>query len=423
MRICLLLIPLLGLSACAPSLQQRDMDSEIANEVASTRAIDTHAHPVAVVSEGQKDSEFDALPVEMMEPYDTPPLRVRADNPEFEGASRALFGKPEEKRNAMRAKGDSYPDWVLDKLGIEIMFANRVAMGRGLDPARFKWVPFADALMYPLNNESLGRHDPDRKAFFGAEQKLLVRYLGGQAMPATLDGYIEFVSSTLDGWKKQGAVAAKFEMSYLRSFDIGNPDKTDAERVYAKYVKSGVPADAEYKTLQDYIFRQMALECGRIVMPVHLHSSAGAGRYFDVPGGNPMLLVPVMLDPAMRKTNFVLVHGGWPYTREVTALLDKPNIYVDYSMQTMLLNRRDVAETLRRWLEYAPEKVMFATDASPFGGGISWEETGYVSAMTAREALGLALTGMLRDKDISKDRAVQLAHMVLHDNAKKLYGL
>ena len=36
-----------------------------------------------VVNEGEKDTEFDALPVEMMEPYDSAPVRARPDNPEF----------------------------------------------------------------------------------------------------------------------------------------------------------------------------------------------------------------------------------------------------------------------------------------------------------------------------------------------------
>jgi predicted TIM-barrel fold metal-dependent hydrolase len=167
----------------------------------------------------------------------------------------------------------------------------------------------------------------------------------------------------------------------------------------------------------------MAAECGRLGLLVHLHSSAGAGRNFDVAGVNPMLLVPVMLDPAMRRTNFVLVHGSWPFTREVTALLDKPNVYLDFSFQSYVLYPRALSEILRGWLEFAPEKVLYATDASPFTDALSWEETGWLSNSSAREALGLALTGMLRDGEISRDRALQLAHMVLRDNARKLYAL
>ena len=42
--------------------------------------------------------------------------------------------------------------------------------------------------------------------------------------------------------------------------------------------------------------------------------------------------------------------------------------------------------------------------------------------MSRREALGLALTGMVRDNEITSARAVELARMVLRENARKLYG-
>ena len=42
---------------------------------------------------------------------------------------------------------------------------------------------------------------------------------------------------------------------------------------------------------------------------------------------------------------------------------------------------------------------------------------------TAREALAIALTGMLRDGDITRGRASELARMVLRENALRLYGL
>ncbi len=399
-------------------------DPQLKAEIDSIKAIDNHAHPMRLVNSGEKDTEYDALPVEMMEAYDTVPLRLRPTNPEYEAASRKLFSGG--KARAMQEKGDGYSAWVLDQLGIDIMFANRVGMGRGLSPARFKWVPYGDALMYPANNESLGKHDPDRKAFFTAEEKLLRRYLneaGVSGMPNTLDDYLRFVSSTLERWKKTAAVAVKLEMAYLRPLDVGNPEKASADRLYAQYSRSGVPSDADYKALQDFIFRHIAAECGRLGMPLHFHSSAGAGRYFDVAGVNPALLIPVITDPAFRKTNFVFVHGSWPYTKELAALLDKPNVYADFSAQTFLLYPRALSEVLRDWLEYGPEKVMFGTDASPITDAVNWEETGLVSADTGRAALAMALTGMLRDGEITRDRAGELARMVMRENARRLYRL
>jgi uncharacterized protein len=225
------------------------------------------------------------------------------------------------------------------------------------------------------------------------------------------------VRPTLELQRSAGAVAEKFEMAYLRTLDVGNPAKADAEKVYAT-------GAGDYKILQDYIFRFIATECGRLGMAVHLHAAAGGGGYFNVAGGNPMLLEPLFNDPALRKTNFVMLHGGWPFGRQVTALLTKPNAYLDFSEQTTMLYPREVAESIRAWLEYVPEQVLFATDAYPFDPPkVGWEEAGYVANKNGREALGIALTGMVEDGEITRDRAIELARMVMRDNARKLYGL
>jgi predicted TIM-barrel fold metal-dependent hydrolase len=204
-------------------------------------------------------------------------------------------------------------------------------------------------------------------------------------------------------------------MAYLRPLDISNPSKAQAEAAWS--------GRGDYKALQDYILRFIATECGRLGMAVHFHSNAGAGSYFNVAGGNPVLIEPLLDDPALRKTNFVFLHGGWPYTRELAALLTKPNAYVDFSNQDLNNYPTAVAQVIREWIEFVPEKVLFATDAYPYSSDLGWEESGYIAAKTGREALGLALTGMLRDGEISPPRASELARMVMRDNARALYRL
>jgi hypothetical protein len=46
-----------------------------------------------------------------------------------------------------------------------------------------------------------------------------------------------------------------------------------------------------------------------------------------------------------------------------------------------------------------------------------------VAATTGRQALGQALTEMLHDGEITRARAIEIARMVLRDNARKLYKL
>jgi predicted TIM-barrel fold metal-dependent hydrolase len=312
-------------------------------------------------------------------------------------------------------------------MGVDVMLANRVEMGPGIQPPRFLWVPYADALIFPLDNARLAAANPDRKAFFALEDILRGRYLtalGMKALPQTLGEYLaRVVTPTLERQRAGGAVAEKFEAAYLRSLAFDKVERNAADAIYARYVAKGAPAEAEYKPLQDFLFRYVAAECGRLGMAVHLHTNAGAGGYFHVSGANPLLLESVLNDLDLRKTKFVLLHGGWPFTREITALLTKPNAWLDYSSQDLALTPATLAGILREWLEYVPEKVLFATDAYPYLPEMGWEESGWIAARAGRLSLAMALTGMLRSGEITRERASQLARMVLRDNARALYGL
>ncbi len=401
-------------------------DPGILSEIQRIRARDNHAHPLRCTQDNEPpDRGFDALPVENMEPYSVP-VAMRPGAPAIAEAKRFLYGG-QTKQAVIQQKADRYPAWVLDQMGVDIMLANRVTLGSSIQPPRFRWVPYADALMYPLDTSNLALQSPDRKLFFPLENRLLRFYLsevGLEEVPSTLSDYLErIVTATLERHKQGGAVAEKFEAAYLRSLAFDRVEHDVAERVYTQYLNKGAPPDAEYKQLQDYLFRYIAAECGRLGMAVHLHVMEGAGGYFDTAGTNPLLLESVLNDSTLRRTNFVMIHGGWPFNRQITALLEKPNAYLDFSAQDLLLPPATLAKSIREWLEWVPEKVMFGTDAYPFSDEMGWEESGWLAARSGREALAIALTSMMRDGEISRERALELARMTLRENARKLYGL
>jgi hypothetical protein len=435
--------PLLGAVAlacvfAASAIAQRP-DPTLLTAIRGIRAIDNHSHPPALVAAGQKDTEFDALPCDPLEPTE-PALSSRPDNPRFLAAWKALFGYKRNdadsahlrellaaKQRVKAAQGDNYPAWVLDKLGIETELANRVAPGRGLGAPRFRWVPFVDALLFPLDNSAVAAYTPDRKIFFAREDALLKRYMAAikvDRRPASLDAYLsQVVTPTLERLKREGGVALKYEAAYLRSLDFTRGDRAAADRAYAKYANGGVPTAAEYTAIQDVIFHHIAVQAGRLGLPVHIHTGYGCGGYFELTGANPLLLEPILDDASLRGTKFVLLHGGaGPFAQSIAPLLMKPNVYTDFSEQTWLLPTRELANTIRYWLEWYPEKVLFGTDLSPGTPAIDWEEIGWQTTTSAREALAIALTGMMDDGEITRSHAIDVARMVLRGNALKLYG-
>ena len=415
------------------------VDPALAKVIQDTKAIDNHAHPQRYVAEGEKpDDEFDALPCDTLEQAPGP-ARTRPDNPEWMGVWRALYGykysdmTPDHvkelvaaKQSAVREHAAGYPAWVLDKAGIDTMFANRVAMGTGIQPPRFRWVPFDDALLLPLSNDRAKRMNTDFDWFYSHEEKLLKRYLADvhlDALPRSLRTYLaKVVTPTMERQKQEGAVAIKLEAAYLRPLNFGHASQEDAEGIYDRNVGGGDVGSTEYRKLQDFLFHYLAQEAGRLGLAVHIHSAPGCGDYFLQRGANPALLETAFNDPSLRKTNFVIVHGGAPYTKVTAALMQKPNVYADFSFTVLALYPRAFSEVLRDWLEAYPEKVLFGTDASPGPPEMNWEEGAWMGAASARQALGMALTGMMNDGEVSRERAIAIVRMILRENAMKLYG-
>ena len=138
----------------------------------------------------------------------------------------------------------------------------------------------------------------------------------------------------------------------------------------------------------------IAREAGRLGMAVHIHTGQGCGNYFDLAGARPTELESVLDDPDLRKTNFVLLHGGaGPYTHEVAVLLSKPNVYADFSEQDALLPARAESAVIREWLEWYPEKVLYGTDLAPGPPEQDWDVIGYSTDRTARRAGAGCATG------------------------------
>jgi len=412
----------------------QEVDPRLAAYIDSIQAIDNHAHVVAPAP-GQ-DKGYDQLRCdELPASGPLPPANFRF-GPDVQAAWKALYGfsgaapsddvlKALEARKAAAraAQAGRYHDWVREQAGIDVVLANRIAMTPQLG-SHFRWVPYADALLVPLDNATEKAVNPDRMALYGLAEQLLKQYLhdaGLSAPPASLDEYLDkLVFPTLARQRKAGAVAIKFEVAYLRGLDFEPPDPKAASSIYAH---GGTPSRAEYKLVQDFLFHAIAVEAGRLGLAVHIHTGTGCGEYFDDAGADPLLLTSTLNDPELRQTPFVLLHGGMPNERHLASLIVKPNVYADTSLLELLFSPAELARTLRPWLEMMPEHVLFGTDAGPNGPGVDWEESTWMGSRNLRRALTIALTGMVKDGVIGEARAREIADGVLRRNALGLYQL
>lgn len=391
---------------------------------------DNHSHATF-----PDDSDMDAMAAP---PGETSVLRLREDNPEFVAAAKALFNYPyndfkpehakwlaDKKKAAEAAGGTAYWDSILDKLNIETCFANRVALAPYLDPKRFHWVFFMDSVLFPFDNKDQAGKNPDMGVYIPLQEKVLHRYMkqeGIGALPDDLAGYEDFVRRTVEDNKKRGGVAMKFEIAYFRSLHFSDPPREKADAIYAKYHAGGVPTADEYRIFQDYIFRRLVEDAGRAHLSMHFHSAVGIGDYFSLRNGNPLNLENVLRDPRYKDVNFVLIHGGYPYTLDMIWMTAAKNVYTDSSLMGYYVYPSELKNILKQWISLFPDRIMFGSDAFPFNDAVGAEETFWLATRSARTALAAALAELVSEGAFTEDKALELAHMYLHDNAAKLYG-
>ena len=413
-----------------PSNDIQKIYERLLRQIDNIPIYDNHSHATF-----PDDSDMDA---QAAPPDESSVIRLRDDNPEFVAAAKALFGypyddfKPEhakwliEKKKAAEASGSTtYWDGILDKLNIETCLANRVALAPYLNPKRFHWVFFVDSFLFPFDNHSQTGKNGDMGVYIPLQEKVLGRYLkqeGLNGLPADLAGYQSFVRQTLADNQKKGGVAIKFEAAYFRSLYFGDPPHAAAEAIYAKYHSGGVPSADEYRAFQDYVFRVLIEQAGKLKLPVHFHSAVGIGDYFSLVNGNPLNLENVLRDPRYKNVKFVLIHGGYPHTLETIWMTAAKNVYTDSSLMGYYVYPSELKNILKQWISLYPERMMFGSDAFPFNDAVGAEETFWLAARSARTAVAAALADLVAEGAFTEPKALELARMYLHDNAAKLYG-
>ena len=400
-------------------------------QIEKIQAFDHHAHPGYA-----DDPDVDAMAAP---PNASESLRTRDDNPELAAAAKALFGypyndlSPEHSKWLLNKKtelkkqlsGTTYFNSILDKINIESSVSNRAMMPDYLDAKRFPWVFFADSFMWPFNNERETGRNPDEGVFIPLQEKMLHRWMqqiNVTKLPASFADYLSFISRVLEDNFRRGGIAMKFEVAYFRPMSFSDPTSSQAEDIYRRFITGGIPTEKEYRTFQDYIFRYLVQEGGRLHLPVHIHTAIGIGDYFNLSQSNIMSLETVLRDPRYASTTFVMIHGGYPLEREAIWLAAMKNVYLDSSFGELAQYPSEFKHTLKMWLETFPDKITFGTDCFPYNQVLGAEESYWLGAYSSRTALAAALAEMISEGEVTESRALELAHAYLHDTAVKLYN-
>ena len=409
-----------------PSWRNDPIFQRLAAVLDKVPAIDMHTHLLKV---GTFDSSLSNVS----------PILVRSSHPWLPATIKSRFGvtaRPDdwpatvkaiaaERAAIVRRLGEQgYWHNHLDYTTTEIALVNQYSR-EGIDNKRLRWVPHATPLLYPWRADHLMQRSPLHKADISEAQENLQNFLKEADLngpPDALQDYVRFVDATLRRWQRQGAVGIKFWDAYLRTLRIADVPESQAVTLFAKGRTEPLSRD-EYLALQDYLWRHILLESGKINLPVHIHSSHGVPPFLRTLESDVRNLEDILADPKFFQTPIVLIHGGAPWYEVAAYLALKPNVWIDTSAIVFLRAIPDVAEIFRTYLIFAPEKVLYGTDASAYPsvpGGADVQHL--VASRSARDALYLALSTLVRDGVIDERKAIEMGRGVLRDNARRLHG-
>jgi predicted TIM-barrel fold metal-dependent hydrolase len=216
------------------------------------------------------------------------------------------------------------------------------------------------------------------------------------------------------------AVALKSIIAYRSGLAVAAWPRGESARAYAEVlgrVRAGGSPRLTHAPLLDTLFAIALDVCRASGRPLQLHCGFGDPDV-DLLRANPLLLRPILEDPAWADVKLVVLHMAYPYVREAAFMAAVwPQLHVDLSLALPFLGAA-AAPPLAEMLSLAPaSKLLYGSDVRAL------PELFAFSAGWARAALGEALAWLVARGELDEAEALRIAAQVLGDNARALYRL
>jgi uncharacterized protein len=255
-----------------------------------------------------------------------------------------------------------------------------------------------------------------------------------------LDEYVAWVEESILAHQASGAVALKIPIAYDRGLDFCEVDPDQARAAFAHLLaapggqpatsgqsvgQKGLPSNApdpysqktlagfeaqDVKNFQDYLFFQVCRLASQADLPVQIHTGMGQARRTNA----GQLQEVIQKNP---DTRFVLLHCSYPWTQDMSMLVDKyPNVSADLSMVPLISTRAGIT--------VLHELIERSTAGRLFWGCDTWTaEESFGSLLALSHVLASALEQKVAEGYFSRDDALLMIEQLLFDNPNHFYKL
>ncbi len=260
----------------------------------------------------------------------------------------------------------------------------------------------------------------DNFIFVNSKQQIGSLAKQQNASIVTLDDFIKTLGSRFAELKKKGGVVGiKSALAYNRIINYENTTRESAEKVFEKIMGASDGTSfpfAEVKPLQDFMMHRVLDIARENKMPVMIHTGLQTGNGNIIENSKPTHLVNLFSE--YPDVTFILYHGSFPYGGELTTIAKYfPNVCID--MCWMYVISPSYSERyLNEWIETVP-----ASKIMGFGGDYLNVENAYGHLLMAKQVITRVLTSKVKEGYLSENEAINIARMILHDNAVRIFKL
>ena len=236
---------------------------------------------------------------------------------------------------------------------------------------------------------------------------------------ATLDDLIKALGSAFNDAKQKGLVALKSGLVYNRILNYENTSRGSAAKVFEDLMSSPDATTftfADVKPLQDFMMHRVLDLARDNKLPVMIHTGLHTGNGNIIENSKPTHLVNMIME--YPTVNFILMHGSFPYGGELTTIAKYfPNAYIDMCW-LHVISPSYSERFLHEWIETVP-----ASKIMGFGGDYLNIENAYSHLLMGKQVVAKVLIDKVKDGYMSESEAKNIARMILHDNAVKIFNL
>lgn len=236
--------------------------------------------------------------------------------------------------------------------------------------------------------------------------------LGFDDMIRAFDRYVE------EHIRKRKTVCMKSVVGYYTGLKWEPVTHDQAEKNYNEHYLGYFHPKRRDKQFRDYMVYHGLELCVKHGLNFQMHTGAGDPPKCDMRLINPNDLYELINTDLAKQVNFVVVHGGFPYSYEAAFLAASyPHVYTDIS-STQNYAGRAQEEQFRHILDVCPHnKIMFGAD----GGGLV--DASWYAACYFKRYLADILTEYVDKNYFTENYAREIGEMILYGNAKRIYGI